>query len=270
MRLLVVDDDPDYRLLVSLALTGCPDLDLVGEVATAEDAVEAARRLQPDLVLLDLLLPNLLDDRPPSGGSGVVAHLREVAPGAAVVGTSAFADRDVGPVGGGRGRVVGHLSKAVPPSRLADELLLVAGMVGVVRRTVDSLVDRASARLSPDAPSARQARRFVDETLRRWECDDLLDTVELLVSELVTNAVIHARSEVDVSVQLLADRVRIEVADQSREGIRRRPLTADGSSGRGISMVESLALAWGVTPHRAGKAVWFEVARPSPDGGPGA
>ena len=164
------------------------------------------------------------------------------------------------------GRVLGHLSKAVPPSRLADELLLVAGMVGVVRRTVDA----ATARLPPDAPSARQARRFVDETLRRWECDDLLDTVELLVSELVTNAVIHARSEVDVSVQLLPDRVRIEVADQSPEGIRRRVATPEGSSGRGISMVESLALAWGVSPHRSGKAVWFEMARPAPGDGSGA
>jgi DNA-binding NarL/FixJ family response regulator len=265
VRLLVVDDDPDYRLLVSLALAGCPDLELVGEAATAEAAIEAAARLRPDLVLLDLLLPDLqADGSSGKGGGGVVGGLGEAAPDASVVGTSAFADREVGPVGGGLGRVLGHLSKGVPPSRLADEILLVAGMVGVVRRTLDA----ASARLSPDAPSARQARRFVDETLRRWECDDLLDTVELLVSELVTNAVIHARSDVDVSVQLLPDRVRIEVADQSPEGIRRKALTPDGSSGRGISMVESLALAWGVTTHRSGKAVWFEVARPSPGPAP--
>ncbi|MEA2717873.1 MAG: hypothetical protein QOI99_2190 [Actinomycetota bacterium] len=255
MRLLVVDDDADYRLLVSMALVGCPDVELVGEVATADDAIEAAGRLQPDLVLLDLLLPDLVANR---GGTAVVGGLREVSPGAAVVGTSAFADREVGPVGAGSSRVLGHLSKAVPPSRLADEILLLAGMVGMVRRTVDA----AAATLAPEAPSAGRARRFVDETLRRWDCDDLLDTVELLVSELVTNAVIHARSDVDVSVELLADRVRIEVADQSPDGIRRRPLTPDGSSGRGISMVESMALAWGVTTRRAGKAVWFEVARP--------
>ncbi len=262
MRLLVVDDDPDYCLLVALAVAGRPGLELVGEVGSAGEAVEAARRLQPDLILLDLLLPDLLRGSGVVGGE-VLGSLRAAAPGAAVVGTSAFADREVGPTGGGGGRVVGHLSKAVPPSRLADEILLMAGMVGVVRDTVDA----ATARLSPEAPSARQARRFVDETLRRWDCDDLLDTVELLVSELVTNAVIHARSEVDVTVQLLPDRLRIEVADQSPEGIRRRALTPDGSSGRGISMVESMALAWGVTTHRAGKAVWFEVARPQPGDG---
>jgi CheY-like chemotaxis protein/anti-sigma regulatory factor (Ser/Thr protein kinase) len=261
VRLLVVDDDPDYRLLVSLAVDGRPDLELVGEVATAEAGVEAAGRLRPDLVLLDLLLPD---------GGGAVAELREVAPDTAVVGTSAFTDGEVGPVASGGGRVVGHLSKSVRPSRLADEILFLMGMVGVVRRTV-----AATARLAPDAPSARQARRFVDDTLRGWECDDLRDTVELLVSELVTNAVIHARSEVDVSVLLLPDRVRIEVADQSPDGIERRSSDPQGSSGRGISMVETLALAWGVTPRRSGKTVWFEVARPpaarsgAPPGGGG-
>jgi anti-sigma regulatory factor (Ser/Thr protein kinase)/CheY-like chemotaxis protein len=238
MRVLVVDDDPDYRLLVSLALSESA-VDLVGEVGSAAEAASAAARLHPDLVMVDLLLPDV-----------DVGAVRQAAPEAAVVGTSAFPDREVG--------LVGHLSKAVPPSRLADELVLLAGMVGVVRRTVDA----ATARLSPEAPSARQARRFVDETLRRWDCDELLDTVELLVSELVTNAVIHARSDVDVSVQLLPDRVRIEVCDQSPDGIHRRDATADVSSGRGISMVESLSLAWGVTTRRTGKAVWFEVARP--------
>ncbi len=251
MRVLLVDDDPDYRLVVGLALAGSADIELVGDVGTAAEAAEAAGRLDPDLVLVDLLLAG--DER-----GALVGAVLQAAPDAAVVGTSAFADREVGLAGGGTARVLGHLSKAVPPSRLIDEIVLLAGMVGVVRRTVDA----ASARLSPEAPSARQARRFVDETLRRWNCDDLLETVELLVSELVTNAVIHARSDVDVSVQLLSDRVRIEVCDQSSEGIRRRELTADGSSGRGIAMVESLALAWGVTTRRAGKAVWFEVARP--------
>ncbi len=251
MRLLVVDDDPDYRLLVALALADRPEIELVGAVGTAEEAADSAGRIRPDLVLVDLLLEG-------AESGAVVAGLHWAAPDAAVIGTSAFPDREVGPVGGGSGQVVGHLSKAVAPSRLADEILLMAGMVGVVRRTIAA----ASARLAPEAPSARQARRFVDETLRQWDCDELLDTVELLVSELVTNAVIHARSDVDVSVQLLPDRVRIEVADQSPDGIRRRELSAEGSSGRGIAMVESLASAWGVTTKRSGKAVWFEVVRP--------
>lgn len=251
MRVLLVDDDPDYRMVVSLALAGAAGIEVVGGVGRAREAAEAAARFDPDLVLVDLLLEG-------AELGAVMSAVRQAAPEAAVVGTSAFADREVGLPGEGTAHVLGHLSKAIPPSRLADEILLLAGMVGVVRRTIDA----ATAHLSPEIPSARHARRFVDETLRRWDCGDLLETVELLVSELVTNAVIHARSDVEVSVQLLADRVRIEVADESPEGIRRREPAPEATSGRGISIVESMSLAWGVTARRAGKAVWFEVARP--------
>ncbi len=250
-RLLVVDDDPDYRLLVRLALDGQRALAPAGEAATVEEAVDLAAREQPDLVLLDLLLVG-------SDGRSPLGDLASAAPGTTILVTSAFAEGD-GQVRLPSGRPVGHLSKAVPPSRLPEEILLLAGMLD----TVGQALDVAAARLSPEPPSAARARRFVEETLARWQCEDLLDTVKLLVSELVGNAVAYARSDVEVAVKLLPDRLRIEVADESADWLRRRTAAGDAVSGRGIDVVEALAESWGVAPRRGGKAVWFELPRPA-------
>jgi len=82
------------------------------------------------------------------------------------------------------------------------------------------------------------------------------------VSELATNAVVHAGSDVEVAVRLLPDSVRIEVVDRAPADIL-RPSTPpqDSESGRGLMLVETLASAWGVEPLETGKAVWFEVPR---------
>jgi CheY-like chemotaxis protein len=249
-RILVVDDEPDYRFLVRLAVQGHPGLQLVGEARSAAEGLELAEHLVPDVVLLDLVMPGM-------DGIAALPGLRRAAPAATVIATSAYPDAEVGPILRSGGSL-GHLSKAVPPSRLAQEVLVLVGVLG----TVATAIDTAQARLAPEPRSASAARRFVDETLGRWECDDLLDTVTLLVSELVTNAVIHARSEIEVGVHLLADRLRIEVGDSSETLVRRRAAADDEGSGRGMTMVETLAQAWGVDARPGGKVVWFELPRP--------
>ena len=249
-RALVVDDEPDYRYLVRLATRDHPDLEVVGEARSAAEGVELAGRLVPDVVLLDLVMPGV-------DGLAALPALRRAAPEAIVIATSAYPDSEVGPLLSSGGSL-GHLSKTVPPSRLAEEVLVLAGVLG----TVASALHSAKARLSPEPRSASAARRFVDETLERWECDDLLDTVTLLVSELVTNAVIHAHSEIEVGVHLLVDRLRIEVGDASDTLVRRRAAADDEGSGRGMTLVETLAQAWGVDARPGGKVVWFELPRP--------
>jgi anti-sigma regulatory factor (Ser/Thr protein kinase) len=113
------------------------------------------------------------------------------------------------------------------------------------------------------AASARAARRFVTDTLARWECGDLTETVELLTCELVTNVVLHARSAVEVRIRRVADALRVEVADPSPD----LPQTSgavyadDAATGRGLVLVDALAAAWGVEPTADGKVVWFEVLR---------
>jgi anti-sigma regulatory factor (Ser/Thr protein kinase) len=96
--------------------------------------------------------------------------------------------------------------------------------------------------------------------LTTWGCSDALDGAALLVTELVTNAVLHARTPVTVDIQFHDDVVRIEVGDESdRLPVAHRG-PPDAMGGRGLAMVASHSRAWGVTPLPAGgKRVWFEL-----------
>lgn len=111
------------------------------------------------------------------------------------------------------------------------------------------------------AGNVTSARRHVREVLRALGRDDLEESAELGVSELVTNAVLHARTTFTLAVRdMPTGRVRIEVADSSPGAIRPRAPAATATTGRGLQLVASLALDWGVEelPAGAGKTVWFE------------
>ncbi|MGH2685138.1 MAG: ATP-binding protein [Actinomycetota bacterium] len=120
----------------------------------------------------------------------------------------------------------------------------------------------ARTSLPADLASAGAARRFVGSTLREWECDTLADSALLLVSELVTNAVLHARSALDVVLRLAADRLRVEVHDESPTQPTRKHYSIHAGTGRGLMLVEQLAQEWGVDQlGDNGKRVWFELHR---------
>ena len=116
--------------------------------------------------------------------------------------------------------------------------------------------------LSPHPTSVGAARRFVrDVLMSRRVADPVVRTVELLTSELVTNAIIHACSGTQLAVEINDDSVRVAVRDSSRDLPVRRLHSVDDESGRGVVILEQLARAWGVEQEpRRGKRVWFEVA----------
>jgi anti-sigma regulatory factor (Ser/Thr protein kinase) len=88
----------------------------------------------------------------------------------------------------------------------------------------------------------------------------VIDDIELLVSELVTNAVLHARSDARVTIELLDDRVRVTVADASPIVPRLRDYGPAAVTGRGMLLVDRLSDQWGVdVDDGAGKRVWFEL-----------
>ena len=92
----------------------------------------------------------------------------------------------------------------------------------------------------------------------------LVDDAELLVSELVTNAVLHAHTGVAVSLRVGAGVLRIEVADGSLDRPRPRHPADDAVTGRGPLLVEALSTSWARERREGGKVVWFEVTRPGP------
>jgi anti-sigma regulatory factor (Ser/Thr protein kinase) len=114
----------------------------------------------------------------------------------------------------------------------------------------------------PARPSAvREARGKVRGTLGSWELDELSFTAELLVSELVTNALRYATG--DIGLRMLLDRTLVfEVRDGSDALPRARQAADDDENGRGLQVVHRLAKRWGARLEGQGKVVWCEVDLP--------
>ncbi|MCG7206434.1 MULTISPECIES: ATP-binding protein [Streptomyces] len=111
-----------------------------------------------------------------------------------------------------------------------------------------------------DLRAVPEARRELRELLRHWGRPGRSEIAELLTSELVTNALVHTDREAVLTAVVEPDQLRVEV----RDFVTRRPRlcapdTGDGTHGRGMVLVDSLADAWGVQAHDVGKSVWFEL-----------
>jgi anti-sigma regulatory factor (Ser/Thr protein kinase) len=115
----------------------------------------------------------------------------------------------------------------------------------------------ATIRLPPESASAGVARRFVEQVLGEIVRPAAIDVVVLLTNELVTNALVHAGTPVDVLVRDLHGQVQVEVSDAGQQV----PVVVDGvlgsESGRGLRIVGALSEAWGTDLGRYGKTVWF-------------
>lgn len=117
----------------------------------------------------------------------------------------------------------------------------------------------ASTDLPAHPLSARRARRFVLTALEAFDVRGLDEVAELLTSEVVTNAVVHAHSGVRVSVEGVPGGARISVTDSNPLIPALRRPVHEAEHGRGLHLVETLAHRWGVDPAGEGKAIWFEL-----------
>src|SRR6202012_1465537 len=131
----------------------------------------------------------------------------------------------------------------------------------------------APAAYQPDPAAAAAARRFVRQTLQSWDiserspdADRVVDDAVLLTSELVTNAVVHAGTALDVTCRIASGELEIAVRD--RHPARTLPDIPEAASpsaarGRGLLLPSARASSWGVTCARTAKAVWFRMSLPS-------
>ncbi|MFD5627159.1 MULTISPECIES: SpoIIE family protein phosphatase [unclassified Streptomyces] len=141
-----------------------------------------------------------------------------------------------------------------PGDRDDDIALLAARFDGIAPSDV------AYWYLEPEDAAPGRARKLARRALSRWGMEELTDSVELLVSELVTNAVRYASRPVTLRL-LRTDVLRCEVGDDVPQLPRLRQARVTDEGGRGLILVNKLARRWGATRLSTGKVVWFELNR---------
>ncbi|MFD6552559.1 SpoIIE family protein phosphatase [Streptomyces sp. NPDC058398] len=204
---------------------------------------ESVEMAAPTGATLVLYTDGLVESRDTDIGSGVEAlrvRLQSTAQGLASL--EVLCDHVLGTLG--------------PGSRDDDIALLAARFDGFPPDSVGYWY------LAPHPMTAGQARRLTRRALRRWGLESLVDPTELMVSEIVTNAVRFASRPLSLRL-LRTDVLRCEVTDDSPQVPRMRQAGFGDESGRGLFLVNQLALRWGATRVSSGKVVWFEQKIPA-------
>jgi serine phosphatase RsbU (regulator of sigma subunit)/anti-sigma regulatory factor (Ser/Thr protein kinase) len=136
----------------------------------------------------------------------------------------------------------------------------IAVLIAKLRRIPED--HRVCFQLEPELPTVRLARSLIRDPLKRWGLEDLIDSSELLVSELVTNAIKYANGEVMLRLILEPDTLVCEVHDSSPALPRVLQVDKDAENGRGLHVVSQVASRWGARRTTGGKVVWCEQLVP--------
>jgi len=120
-------------------------------------------------------------------------------------------------------------------------------------------VPEVSRTFAADLRSVGEARRFLRDALTGWGTDGYDLGAPQVLTELATNAALHARSDYTVHVRLDVGSLLVEVSDSSPVRPHQPRYGDDATTGRGIAMVEALSRTWGVQAGPTGKTVWSMV-----------
>ncbi|MFE9851705.1 SpoIIE family protein phosphatase [Streptomyces sp. NPDC005576] len=118
-----------------------------------------------------------------------------------------------------------------------------------------------------DPEGLSDARSIVRQALADWGMEDFADDAELVTGELLVNVLLHTEGGAVLTVEVLPDpvrRIRLSVQDRSSVWPRRRSPGETSTSGRGLLLLDAVALRWGIEPRGEGKAVWCEMGPPDP------
>lgn len=244
VRVLLVDDAPEARRLVRTALRFRGGFDIVGEASTGTAAITLVGELEPDVVVLDLGLPDI-------AGRDVLTRVREVRPDVKVVVFSGYEPED-------RSWWDQHAEGYVLKDADIDYLVELLDTVTRPAAQSEVVLD-----LPQDLGSVRTARRFVRETLVTWDLQEIVDDALLVVSELAANAITHAGSAYRVRLASTARSLRIEVRDGGAGTPEPQPKSLTNEHGRGLLMVAAISASWGIErSDGVRKLVWAELTRP--------
>ena len=243
IRVLLVDDVVEVRRLVRTALRFRGDFDVVAEASDGSEAVRLTETLQPDIVVLDLGLPDI-------AGREVLSRIRAGSPHSKVVVFSGAETVDRVWI---EDQVEGYVVKDAELDYLVDLLESVGK-----QSDIEAILDLPQA-----LSSASTARRFVTEKVTEWKLETILDDALLVASELAANAITHADSPCRIRLSLNPVALRIDVIDTGTGTPEPQPASFTKEHGRGLHLVAALTNAWGLemVPGE-GKLVWAELARP--------
>lgn len=240
----MVDDVPELRAVLGQALRLTGDYEIVGDTGEGQAAIALASTLQPDIVILDLGLPDL-------AGHEVLTGLRAVAPVALIVVYSGSHTGD-------------RASIAESVDGFVDKTQDVAYLLDLVGNLTTRMARSATLQIGPDARDVAHARRFTADRCIEWHRPGAVEDALIVVSELVANALVHVRSSCELTLALRGDVLRVEVLDHGSGMPDLREATTEAEHGRGLLLVSLLCVAWGTEPSGDGKCVWAELtAEPS-------
>jgi CheY-like chemotaxis protein/anti-sigma regulatory factor (Ser/Thr protein kinase) len=242
IRVLIVDDVPEVRRLVKTALRFRGLFAVVGEAVNGAEAISRTIELRPDIVVLDIGLPDI-------AGQEVLTTIRDRVPKTKVV---VFTGTEARDSAGIAARVDGYALKDTQLDYLV-ELLETLGKQRTGQTTIS---------LDGGLASARAARTFAAAVLEDWDVGDIAEDVLLVVTELVNNAVTHAHTACELRLSISPATLRIEVIDEGPGTPDPLPPSPTRNHGRGLHLVDALTAAWGFEPiDSGGKMVWAELMR---------
>jgi anti-sigma regulatory factor (Ser/Thr protein kinase) len=232
---LIVDGPDPHASYVSEAIDRQPGIHVMARPVAAGAAVSNFDELHPDVVLF-------VGQPPYLGLTQLFGRIRGVAP---------------------------HPTVIIAPQAPVDPVADVGGAAERVANTVARLHNEhvvGSWRLPGDATAASVGRRLAVGLIEDWNRQPASDDVELVVSELVTNAISHTTDGCVLTIRLDGQSVLVQVRDEGGGAVRRRVPHRGRPGGRGLTIVDAVSDSWGVEEHVNGKVVWSRMPATS---GPG-